>query len=201
MSSLRRSCSWRKEQAIPGRASGFPRELWRHIDAARHFVPDGRTIDQYRQDRFLGPAVILDVRREGVVPLTAAELKRERPEIQPGDMVFLYFGYADRFRKESFHLHPYLSNDAADFLVERRISILGVDTVTPDLPGRHRAEGFCWPVHTRLLPSDILVIENLGLGLKEILGRRVTVAAVPCRIEGRDGAPVVPLALLEEGEA
>lgn len=168
-----------------------------HIDAGRHFVSGAPTIDQYPLARFIGPAVILDVRREGVVPLTADELRKCRPSIQPGDMVLLYFGYADRFHDESYHPHPYLSNDAADFLVERRISILGVDTITPELPGPARPPGFDFPVHTRLLGNDILVIENLGLGLKEVLGRRVTVTAAPFRIEGGDASPIAPLAMID----
>ena len=168
-----------------------------HIDAARHFVPGAPTIDQYPLDRFIGPAVILDVRREGAVPLTADELMTTRPSIQAGDMVLLYFGYADRFRDESYHSHPFLSNDAADFLVERRINVLGVDTVTPDLPGPHRPQGFDFPVHTRLLGNDILVIENLGVGLKEVLGKRVTVTAAPLRIEEGDASPIAPLALMD----
>jgi arylformamidase len=168
-----------------------------HVDAARHFVPGASTIDQYPLDRFIGPAVILDVRLEGVVPLTADQLQKSSPSIQPGDMVLLYFGYADRFRDESYHPHPYLSNDAADFLVERRINILGVDTITPDLPGPYRPAGFDFPIHTRLLGNDILVIENLGVGLKEVLGKRVTVAAVPFRIEGGDASPITPLALID----
>jgi arylformamidase len=168
-----------------------------HIDAGRHFISGAPTIDQYPLDRFIRPAVVLDVRREGVVPLTADDLRKSSPSIQPGDMVLLYFGYADRFHDESYHPHPYLSNDAADFLVARKISILGVDTITPDLPGPFRPQGFDFPVHTRLLGNDILVIENLGVGLKEVLGKRVTVAAVPFRIEGGDASPITPLALID----
>ncbi len=168
-----------------------------HVDAARHFVPGGPTIDQYPLDRFVGPAVILDVRREGVVPLSAGELQKTSPSIQPGDMVLLYFGYADRFREEWYHSHPYLSNDAADFLVDRKISILGVDTITPDLPGPYRPPGFDFPIHTCLLGNDILVIENLGVGLKEVLGRRVTVPAVPFRIEEGDASPITPVAMID----
>lgn len=168
-----------------------------HIDAAAHFVPGAKTIDQYAPDRFVGPAVVLDVRREGVVTLTAEELRNAEPAIQPGDMVLLYFGYADLFRDEAYSSHPYLSDDAADFLVERGINILGTDTLTPDMPAVHRPPGFDWPVHRRLLGHDILVIENLGPGLKEILNTRVTVATVPFRIEGGDASPITPFAIIE----
>jgi kynurenine formamidase len=166
-----------------------------HIDAARHMITDGRTIDQYPLERFLGPAVVLDVRREGAVPLTADELRLAEPTIRRGDMVLLYFGYAERFRDDSYYLHPYLSNEAADFLVSRGVSILGVDTLTPDLPGPRRPPGFDFPVHARLLGNDILIIENLGVGLKRILRKRTLVLAAPLRIEGGDASPVVPLAI------
>ncbi len=170
-----------------------------HVDAARHFIPGGQTIDQYPLTRFIGPAVVLDVRREGPVTLTGEELRKAEPAIQRGDMVLLYFGYADRFRDESYHVHPYLSNDAADFLVERGVSLVGTDTVTPDLPGPLRPPGFDFPVHLRLLGNDVLIIENLGPGLKEVLNRRVTVAAVPFRIEGGDASPITALAMFEGG--
>lgn len=165
-----------------------------HIDAARHFVADGLTIDQYPLSRFVGPAVVLDVRRDGVVPLTADELRHASPSIEKGDIVLLYFGYAERFRDDSYYDHPFLSPDAADYLVEQKVSILGVDTVTPDLPGRHRPADYDFPVHTRLLGNDVLVIENLGPGLKEVLGKRIILSAFPFRIEGGDASPIVPVA-------
>ena len=71
-----------------------------HIDAGRHFIFGAPTIDQYPLDRFIGPAGILDVRREGIVPLTADELRKAKPSIQPGDMVLLSPGCTsfDMFR-------------------------------------------------------------------------------------------------------
>jgi kynurenine formamidase len=168
-----------------------------HIDAARHMVAGAPTIDQYPSERFIGPGVVLDLRREGVVTVSAEELRDAEPEIQPGDIVFIYFGYADRFFDESYHDHPYLSNEAADFLVERKVNIVGTDTITPDLPGPYRPEGFDWPVHRRLLGNDILVVENLGLGLKEVLNQRVTLAAVPFRIEGADASPITAMAFID----
>jgi kynurenine formamidase len=52
-------------------------------------------------------------------------------------------------------------------------------------------------VHQRLLGNDVLVIENLGPGLAEVLNQRVTVAAVPFRIEGADASPITALAIVE----
>ncbi|MBN9622767.1 MAG: cyclase family protein, partial [Actinobacteria bacterium] len=145
-----------------------------HVDAAIHFVPGGKTIGEYGLDAFRGPGVVLDVRRRGVVELTPAELDKARPKIRPGDVVLLWFGYADLYRSPGDYAdHPYLTAAGADWLLERDIRLLGVDTVTPDLPGPHRPDGFDFPVHKRLLAKDVLIVENLGPGLGEVAGKRI----------------------------
>lgn len=165
-----------------------------HVDAANHFVAGGRTIDQYGIDHFSGPGVVLDVRRKGVVPLTAAELEEARPMVRQGDAVLLWFGYAERFSDQDYVDHPYLTPDAADWLLERGARLVGVDTVTPDMPGGHRPPGFDFPVHMRLLTPDVLIIENLGPGIAQLAGRRVDIAAAPFPIEGGDASPIAPVA-------
>jgi kynurenine formamidase len=138
------------------------------------------------------------MRREGPVPVTADELRHADPEVRRGDIVFLHLGYAERFGQEVYRHHPYLAADAAEFLVERGVNIVGTDTVTPDLPVPHRADGFVHVVHRHLLRHDVLIVENLGLGLKRALGRRTILAAIPLRIVGGDGSPIAAFAMLED---
>jgi kynurenine formamidase len=45
--------------------------------------------------------------------------------------------------------------------------------------------------------TSLTVIENLGLGLKEVLGKRVRVAAAPFRIKEGDASPIAPLAMID----
>lgn len=170
-----------------------------HVDAARHFYAHGKTIDEYPTSLFVRRAWALDVAREGGHELRADELRAIDPGIEPGDALLLHFGFADRYTTPGYHDHPYLGADAADYLVDRGISMLGVDLATPDTPPASRGEGFSFPVHTRLLSRDILIIENLGPGIKEVLGRSFLLSAPPLRIEGGDASPVAPVALLEAG--
>lgn len=158
-----------------------------HVDAPRHFFPDGPSIDSYGIERFHGPGVVVDVRRTGVTAVTAAEISGA--DIQADDFVLLCFGYGALFGTPGYVDHPYLDADAAELLVERGISLLGVDVLTPDMPESARDADFDWPVHHRLLGADILIIENLGVGLECLVGRRVQVAAAPLAIRGADGAP------------
>ncbi|QEC49716.1 cyclase family protein [Baekduia soli] len=169
--------------------------LGTHVDAPRHFIPDGKTVDEFDLERFVRPAVTIHLPRQGSVPVTADELAPHMDEVQPGDFVFLYFGYAERFLDEDFHEHPYLTLDAAQYLLQRGVSGLGVDTVTPDMPAQHRPPDFDFPVHKTLLGVDVLIFENLGPGLAQIAGTRRLVVAAPLPLAG-DGALVTPFAVV-----
>ena len=171
-----------------------------HVDAARHFFPGGHTIDEYPLDRFAGPGVVLDVRREGIVPITAEDLEAASPRIRENDIVFLWVGYAALFGMPEYEEHPYLTPDAADYLVSKGVKMLGVDLMTPDAPSVERQPGFDFPVHTRLLGDDVLIVENLGPGLELLAGKRAMLAALPLRIIGADGAPTAVFGWVEEDD-
>lgn len=164
-----------------------------HVDAARHFYPDGRTIDEYGPDAFMGPGVVMDLRRDGVTAVTADDIEACPVQVQHNDIVFLWFGYAERFRDPTYHDHPYLTKDAAEWLVDRGVRMVGVDTITPDVPSQRRPADYSFPVHMTLLGRDVLIVENLGPRLALVANRRVEIAAIPAPIVGGDAAPVAPL--------
>lgn len=185
---------------ISGRVSHIESALHMgtHIDAASHFKQGG-DIDTYPMENFVGEGVILDLRRDGAVAIDRDDLESASPAIRTNDIVFINTGYAKRDDPLSVREHPYLTLDAACWLVDRKIKLLGVDVQTPDMaPSIRPSEGFDWPVHHTLLPRGILIIENLGPGLELVTGHRVEILAVPLRVRGADGAPVVPLARVIE---
>jgi kynurenine formamidase len=165
------------------------------VDAPRHFFVDGKTVDQFPLERFVRPAVTLALELEGPVAVTAEDLEPARAHVQEGDFLFLSFGYAGRFGTPAYYDHPYLTRDAAEFLLSLGVSGLGTDTLTPDQPTEHREQGFDFPVHRTLLAEDVLIYENLGPGLRTIAGRRVLVSAVPLPLAG-DGSLVAPYAVM-----
>jgi len=74
-------------------------------------------------------------------------------------------------------------HEAADFCVEKKVSLVGIDYTTPD---RYSDEDF--PVHYKLLGNGILVLESINL--KEVPPGRYTLFCLPLKIKGADGAPV-----------
>ncbi len=154
-----------------------------HVDAPWHFVPSGKTIDQVPLDRLSGTGVVVPVSRKGGEPIGTDDL--EGAGIEPDDIVFLHTGWGDLFESDAYNDHPFLSDDAARWLVERGVKILGMDTITVDMPTAVRPPGFGFPVHHTLLEAEVLIIENLT-GLEQIAGQRVRFFAFPLKIQGSD---------------
>jgi len=93
-----------------------------------------------------------------------------------------------KFSTPEYHTHPYLSLEAARWLLDRRVKMVGVDFFSADLPVLRRPKGFDWPVHHLLLGNGVLIAENLA-NLTALQGRRLTIGAFLLKIKGGDGAP------------
>jgi arylformamidase len=83
------------------------------------------------------------------------------------------------------HFHKdfvYLEPAAAEFLVERRLLLVGIDYLSVDRfgSGDH-------PSHFVLLPNNIVVLE--GLNLSRVAPGRYHMVALPLNLQQADGAP------------
>lgn len=163
----------------------IPSHAGTHVDAPSHVIQGGRTIDQLELDRFVGPAVVVTVRRGPGEEITVDDVVKGGPQVQPGDMVFLDTGWARKFGTPDYYDHPSVSAELADWLVERQVNLLACDFATPDLAIPRRADGFGFPIHHRLLGADVLIAENLA-SLEAVTGRRTTAYAFPLIVRGGD---------------
>ncbi len=121
-----------------------------HLDAPLHFVAGGQMIRDLELERCLGSGRLLDVRGEKVIGY--------RPEyarlIGPGDIVLLWTGHSAYWNTDAyFKQHPVVQEDLADFFIERKIKLLGMDLPSPDGPP--------FPIHKKLLHAGIPLLENL----------------------------------------
>lgn len=167
--------------------------LGTHVDAPRHFFSDGPAFHEIPLDRLHGPGVVWRIEKEDYGEIGVADLERARPRLAPGDILALDTGWAKFFGTSRYDRHPSLSVDAARWLVEQRIKLLAVDTVTPDLAVNRREKGFDWPVHHVLLSRGVLVSEHLT-NLDAISGGRAEFMFTALNVEGSDGSPARVLA-------
>ena len=156
-----------------------------HVDAPWHFIDDGKTIDEVPLDQVCGSTVVVAVSRKAGETIPVSDF--EGAGIREHDIVFVHTGWSDKFDSADYNEHPFLSDEAAQWLVDRKVKMLGVDCITVDMPTGMRPQGFAFPVHHTLLESDVLIIENLA-NLEAVAGSRVQVYAFPLKIQGSDAA-------------
>jgi kynurenine formamidase len=155
-----------------------------HLDAPRHFFPDGAALSDYPMGRLVADGVVLDVRgaRSRIVDryLLAAQL--EEWPVKPGEFVLLWTGEAGGNPADTPESTA-LTAEAAALLLD-----LGVTLVGTDGPGLD-SEGGSYPIHRLLLGAGVLLAENL-CNLDLLGPGRARCVFLPLAVDDTDGAPV-----------
>jgi arylformamidase len=160
-----------------------------HVDAPRHFVPGGATVDDIELEVLVGPARVLDLSdRADAHEITVADLSALLGEARPERLV-LRFDWSDRWGSTDFYRgHSYLSEAAAEWLVERGLRLLGMDTPMPDNPAHGRGTERDSPVHKILLGNGVVLVEYL-CNLRSLTEQDVELIVLPLKVLDGDGAP------------
>lgn len=159
-----------------------------HLDAPRHFIADGPTIDQIPLERLYGRGVVWRFDVRPLATIGVADFERAAPKVEPGDIVYLDTGWARHINTPEYDRHPSLAPEAAEWLVKRGVKLLGVDFGTPDLAYFQRPAGFDFPVHRILLGRGVLIAEHLT-NLRQFANSRIDTMFMTLNIHGSDGAP------------
>jgi kynurenine formamidase len=160
-----------------------------HIDAPRHFIADGPTMDEVPLDRLYGPGVVwrFDAPDRGLIDV--ADLERATPRMRPGDIVLIDTGRAQYINTDRYMNHACLTGEAAGWLVQHGAKIVGVDFPTPDLAAHLRPPDFAFPVHYTLLSRGVLIAEHVT-NCEQLAGHRIEIMFLGLNVAGSDGAPV-----------
>ena len=156
-----------------------------HVDALIHIVANGKSIEELPLDAFVGTGAIIGVKKKGGEEVTVKELEDSGVPVNHGDILMLYTGWDEKFESSDYNLHPYLSVEAAEWMVKKGIKMFGIDCITVDLPTPFRQKGFDFLVHRTLLGNQVLIAENVT-NLGSIVGKRTRIMAFPLRVKGSD---------------
>ena len=113
-----------------------------HLDAPRHFLTRGKTIDQLPLEWTFGPGAIVDLTDEmDDLAVYTPKMIEERVDVHEGDILILHTGwhkyaaYGPEPDEERYiHRHPGSHPDMVDWLIKKKIHIWGVDAVSTDHP-------------------------------------------------------------------
>jgi kynurenine formamidase len=132
-----------------------------HIDAPSHMLESSQNIADYNINQFIGDVVILDFLGQKEIVLREEDQKK----ITENAIVLIYTGM-DKIigTKEYYFDHPQVSLTFAEFLVQKKVKLLGLDFFSPD--------GFPSLIHKKLLAHDILIVENLT-NLVQLMDKKI----------------------------
>ena len=153
-----------------------------HVDAPGHMVKGGGGVDDLDLDPFIGPAWVAEFPECREV--TAADLERAH---LPGEIrrLLLKTRNSERWGEP---LHAFradftaLTSDAARWVVERGIRLVGVDYLSVQLFADTSTL-----THTTLLEANVAIVE--GLDLRGVEAGEYELLCLPLKLIGCDGAP------------
>jgi kynurenine formamidase len=173
---------------------GFTDHTGTHMDAKRHFHPEGETMDMYDLSYFMGEALYLDLsdrewNEEVTVEIFESALARLGEEIKENDIVVVKAWKYSR-DNEKFGDSYLLNKESAWYLIDKKIKMFCTDLATVDYSDKYRN------AHFFMLERNILMVENL-VNLDLLKEGRFTFMALPLKIEGLTGSPVRALAFTD----
>lgn len=174
----------------------IPTHLGTHIDAPSHFIADGDTVDALSPEALIGPAQCVEVNTPADTAIETEDLAPQCEPAERGDALLIRTGWDTKYGGADYAKHPYLSQDCSQWIVNCGFRMVGIDTVTPELPVHLRPDPYPAPVHRTLLGNNVLITENLALG--EVANRRFTLVVGALRIVGGDGSPARVFGLLDQ---
>jgi len=150
-----------------------------HVDAPRHYINGGGTVDELSLDLMIGPAVVVDFPQTGLI--TASLLNRLQISLDT-QRLLMRTRNSHMWSNKTFHReYTALAPDAAQWIVDRAIGLVGIDYLSVE-PYGNRPD-----VHRILLDAGVVIIE--GLNLAHVAAGPYELVCLPLYIAEAEGAP------------
>lgn len=162
-----------------------------HVDAPYHFEENGKTVDTIELNRLVSEGYCLKIKPKST-EISRVDLESKWKEEYNGKTILLNTGWSKKrsFTKEFLYEFPGLSMEAAKFLLENKVKVIGIDTLGIE-PYAHTD----FHVHKFLFKNDVVVIEDLN-NLEELEeGKKYLIVALPLKIKGASGSMARVIAL------
>jgi kynurenine formamidase len=132
----------KSEQGVNAQYIQTSNHMGTHLDAPRHFVTNGKTIEQLPLEWLLGPGVIVDLSDQlDDLGIFTPEMIEEKVDVQNGDILFIHTGWSkytflapDGDEERYILRHPGPHYSICEWLLDKKIHLWGVDMISTDHP-------------------------------------------------------------------
>jgi arylformamidase len=160
-----------------------------YLDCPFHRYPDGADLSEVGLESLAdldGVVIRADYRQARAIDASHFRDKELR-----GRAVLVHTGWDAHWTSPAYAIdHPFLTEDAAQYLLECGVRLVGIDSMNID-----DTRGKARPVHSILLGNGILIVEHL-CNLSALPEEGFTFSAVPPKVRGAGTFPVRAMATL-----
>jgi len=151
-----------------------------HVDAPRHFIDGAAGVEAIPLESLIGLCRVIEVKGELV-----RRSHLEGAGVKQGERILIKTAHSSLWRAGAPFYESFvaLDEDAAAFLAERRVALVGIDYCSIEPFHAHPGH----PVHRTLLEHGVVILE--GIDLSDVPEGSYELFCLPLKIEGGDGAP------------
>jgi len=164
-----------------------------HIDAPYHFKDDGAKIHQIPVDRLIGKGLLIKIKKSKDQEITKKDLleyEKNHGKIKNFSSVIFFTNWQKNSKKKIFFTNnPGLSKKAAEYLISKKINLVGIDSPSIDL-----GKDSSFTAHKILAQNNILIVENL-VNLQKITVSEFDFVILPLKLKDGTGSPVRAVAI------
>jgi arylformamidase len=152
-----------------------------YLDCPFHRYADGKDLSQINLEKLAElDGILIDAESHQSIGKNFFEGKNIS-----GKAVIVHTGWSKHWRTDKyFENHPFITAEAADYLVAQKVKLVGIDSHNIDDTRTNNR-----PVHTTLLKNEILIVEHMT-NLNLLKGKKFIFSAVPPKFVGVGTFPV-----------
>ncbi len=171
-----------------------------HIDAPAHCFEGTRDVSELLITELICSCVVIDVshHKEAGYKVSVSDVEQFEKQhgiIQPKTFVLFYTGWSKFWNEpEKYHNNlkfPSVSAEVAQLLIQRNVSGLGIDTLSPDCDEKGSF------VHSIMLGADKYIIENVA-NADTLPATGSTIIIMPLNAQGAAESPVRMVGMVDQ---
>lgn len=161
-----------------------------HMDAPRHFIPGGETIENISLEQLCGKATLLDFSELPEKTEITPSMLEEAVGNRGWERLLVRFDWDKHLgHMKYYNDHPFFSEAACELMMKKGMRVIALDTPQPDNPLNGRGAEKDAPNHKIILGGGAIIVEYLT-NIKELKSPELELYVAPLKIKDGDGAPV-----------
>ena len=164
-----------------------------HLDAPYHFTENGKKIHQIPVTRLIGKALLVKIKKlkdQKITKKDLIEFEDKHGKIKNSTSIIFFTNWQKNSKKKFYFTNnPGLSKSATEYLISKKINLIGIDSPSIDL-GKDNS----FTSHKMLAQNNILIVENLA-NLEKIPVLEFDFIILPLKLKDTTGSPVRAIAI------